>query len=342
MSLARATVPLAGAPFLPPGPPYAAADLGGWVGVEFDLPPLDPRLRGLHSGGREPTPALANLAGYVEGWAEYPDYLDTLAPDSPVHDKKLLERALTLHRWRSLGALDATAMAPEAPRAPQRVLDLGCGVGRFATWFLDRGDRVTLVDGDLRSLRHAVWHSAGRSGAVDAWWTTAENLPPVEETGPFDIAVLAEILNYVERPEDVVRAVGERLTPSGTVLFSVEARWGWALASDVAPGLAEGFFDGVAHRAGDRHVACFTDLDIERIFAGWNVRLARSHWVVSGPFEMAVGPDVVHGAARDAAGEAAALARLLRWEDRFEAHPVSAPLHRAWVGVARRPDAGVR
>ncbi|MSP55512.1 MAG: class I SAM-dependent methyltransferase [Myxococcales bacterium] len=338
MSLARATVPLAGAPFLPAGPPYSAAALRAWAGVEFDLPPLDPRLRALHSGGAEPSPALANLAGYVDGWARYPHYLDTLAPDSPVHEKKLLERALTLHRWRAMGGLATLEQGPMGGNGapPQRILDLGCGIGRFACWFLDRGHEVTLVDGDLRSLRHAVWHAAGGRGALDAWWTTAELLPPVAETGPFDIAVLAEILNYVERPEDVIRAVSDRLTPDAAILFSVEARFGWALATDVAPGLAEGFFGGLAHRSGDRHVRCYTEIELHQVFAGWSVSLAPSHWVLSGPFEMAVGADVVHGVVDDEAG---VLARMLDWEDRFEAHPVSAPLHRAWVGVARRRPA---
>ncbi len=327
MSLARATVPLAGAPALPPGPPFAAEALLDWVGVEFDLPPRDPRLRGLNAGGREPVAALANLAGYVDGWAEYADYVDTLEPSSPVHDKKMLERALTLHRWRALGGLGGV----EASK-PLRVLDIGCGVGRFARWFLDLGHDVTLVDGDLRSLRHAVWHCAGAPGRLDVHWTTAEDLPPVDEIGRYDIVVMAEILNYVERPADVVAAVAERLTEDGVVLFSVEARYGWALATDVAPGLAEGFFDGVAHRAGDRYVRCYSDLDLETLFAGFDVRLQRSHYVLSGPFELAVGADIAHGGGR---GDPEALAQLLAWEERFEAHPVSRELNRAWVGVAK-------
>lgn len=326
MSLARATVPLAGAPFLPPGPPYAAGDLLDWVGVEFDLPPMDPRLRSLERTGVEPTPALANLVGYADGWARYPDYIDTLAPESPVHDKKMLERALTLHHWHALGGIGRLAH-------PARVLDIGCGVGRFATWFLDRGDDVLLVDGDLRSLRHAVWHGAGRPGRLDACWTTAELLPPAAER--FDVAVLAEILNYVERPRDVLSAVAERLAPGGTVLFSVEARWGWALSTDVGPGLTEGFFSGIAHCGGDRHVRCFDAAELHAVFEGWTVHFVPTHWVLSGPFEMIVGADITHGAGRDEG--AAALPGLLALEERLAAHPVSAPLHRAWVGVARRP-----
>ncbi len=325
MSLARAAVPLAGTPFLPPGPPFAAADLDAWRGVEFDLPPMDPRLRALHRGRAEPTPELANLVGYGDGWANYPDYIDTLDPESPVHDKKILERALTLHHWQALGMRCAS---------PARVLDVGCGVGRFATWYLDQGHDVYLIDGDLRSLRHAVWHCAGRRGRLDAYWSTAENLPPLAETGSFDIALLAEILNYVERPAEVVRAVGERMAPGGQVLFSVEARWGWALASDVGPGTAEGLWTGLAHRGGDRHVRCLDERDVRAIFDGWEVSLVPSHWVLSGPFEMAVGPDIVHGAGRD--GGKSALPGLLDWERKLAENPVSAPLHRAWVGIARR------
>lgn len=325
MSLARATVPLAGAPFLPAGPPYAAAELEGWVGVEFDLPPLDPRLRTLARTGREPTPELANLVGYAEGWASYPEYIDTLDPQSPVFDKKVLERALTLHHWRALGGL--------AGAGPRRVLDVGCGVGRFATWFLDQGDSVLLVDGDLPSLRHAVWHGAGRAGALDASWTTAELLP---DAGPFDVAVMAEILNYVERPRDVVDAVGARLAPGGAALFSLEARWGWALATDVGPGLTDGFFSGVVHAGGDRHVRCYDDAGVRELFTGWEVAFVPTHWVLSGPFEMLVGPDVTHHAGRD--GGERALPALLELERRFATHPVAAPLHRAWVGVARKRE----
>lgn len=329
MSLARATVPLAGAPFLPPGPPFAARDLDAWDGVEFDLPPGDLRLRALYRGGREPVDVLANLVGYAEGWAEYPDYIDTLDPDSPVHEKKMLERALTLHHWGALRGL------PTEAAGRRTVLDIGCGVGRFATWFLDRGDDVCLIDGDLRSLRHAVWHGAGRKGRLDAYWTTAEALPAVAEgfEAGFDVAVLAEILNYVERPTEVLSAVASRLKPDGHVLFSLEARYGWALSTDVIPRLGDGFFSGVAFRGGDRHVVCYDEAGVRTLFEGWDVEFVPSHWVLSGPFELLVGADVAHGAGKDEGRSA--LPQLLDWEQRFAADPVSAPLHRAWVGVAR-------
>lgn len=325
MSLARASVPLAGAPPLPFGPPYAARELRGWDGVEFDLPPGDPRLRALHRGGREPVEVLANLAGYVDGWAEYPDYIDTMDPTSPVHDKKMLERALTLHHWSALGGLPQDAGA---------VLDVGCGVGRFASWFLGRGHDVCLVDGDLRSLQRAVWHAVGGEGRLDAYWTTAEALPDAPAGFPdgFDVVVLAEILNYVERPAEVLAGVRRQLKPGGRVLFSLEARYGWAMSTDVVAGMGEAFFGGPAYRGGDRHVTCYDGLGVRTLFEGWNLRFVPTHWVLSGPFEAVVGTDLAHGAGRDEGR--AALPELLAWEQRFAAHPVSAPLHRAWVGVA--------
>ena len=75
-----------------------------------------------------------------------------LDPESPNHHPKLVERALYLARW-----------APHLPPGRLRVLDVGAGIGRFSTWFLDRGDDVTMVDPDLRSLWRAVWSGAGRA-----------------------------------------------------------------------------------------------------------------------------------------------------------------------------------
>ncbi len=146
--------------------------------------------------------------------------MDFLDPSSPVHAQKQLERAIYLRDWAPFVAQGA------------RVLDVGGGIGRFAVWCLERGCSVAFVEADPLSLERAVAHTGGR---IDAFWTTAERLPPLDG---FDVAIACELLCYVESPEPIVADLRERLEPGGVLLASVEARNGWVAASDAAPRIA--------------------------------------------------------------------------------------------------------
>ena len=308
MALVDATLPLIGTPGLPPGPPYPCAALRDWVGQDWSMPPGDPRLRALDRGAPEPIPALALLAGNRAAWLGNPEYMDFLDDTSPVHPLKRVERELYEHWW---GA---------ELRPGLRVLDLGGGIGRFTQPCLDRGCDVELVDPDLRSLRCALDHAAGRPGRLDLHWTTGECLP---DLAPVDLAILCEVLNYVEDPALVLRNVRRVLKPGGALLLSVEARWGWALSTDVPPDTLPAFFDGgPVHVAGDRWVRLYDRPDLEALLAGWTIEaLVPTHYVVSGPFEVAAG--------------ALATVDVLAAEARLRVHPIAGPLNRAWTVIAR-------
>ncbi len=307
MSLRDATGP-AGVPPLPEGPPYACARLHAWAGLAFDLPPLDPRLRALHDGGAEPTPPLANLAGAYVAWEQWPEHMDFLDPQSPMHAQKRAERSLYLHRWER-----------HVP-AGARVLDLGGGIGRFTTWCLDRGCDVELVDPDLRSLRAAVRHAAGRTGRLDVHWATGETLP---DLAPVDVVIAAEVLCYVEDVAAVLANIRRVLKPGGTLLASVEGRWGWAPAYDAAPGTLDALLgDGLVHVPGDKWVRTYDEAALRSALADWSIEeLVPTHYIPCGPFETAAGP--------------LPFGQLLAWEERLRAHPVTAPWNRAWMAVAR-------
>lgn len=315
MSLADATATGGVTPPLPAGPPYACDALSPWAGLEFALPPGDRRLPEIHAGGPADTAPLDNLVGAARYWAEHPDWMEFLDPDSPSHDDKMVERALYLEFWE------------EHMPAGARVLDVGGGVGRFMQWMLRRGCAVELVDPDLRSLWRAVQAGARvGAGALDVHWSTGERLPPLP---PVDLALMVEVLCYVEDPARALQRVFETLRPGGTLLCSVEARWGWAMASDVHPETIESFLDdGIVHVPGDRWVRTYTEADLraELDAAGFElVALQPSHFAFSGPFEECAGP-------MDEA-------RALALESRLRAHPVAGKLNRAWMVVARRPAA---
>ena len=312
MSLAAARAQTA--PPLPPlsgEGPYPGAALKSWVDRPFWLPPQDPRLEPLFHGEPAPSPPLDNLVGAHFAWQDHPEYMAYLDPASPNHHAKLVERALYLRRW-----------APFLPRRPLRALDVGAGIGRFSTWLLEQGHDVVMVDPDLRSLWRAVWSAASLPGRIDAWWSTAESMPPL---GTFDVVFAPEMLCYAEDPERALGKVAEALAPGGLLFASVEARWGWVFCQDTPPATVDAWLDdGVVHVPGDRWVRTFERADFESLLLRYFdiEEMIPSHYGYSGAFEAAAGP----------LDEAAAL----RLEDRMRAHPRGRELNRAWLAAARR------
>lgn len=307
MSLARATLPDGAPVALPGGPPFRATDLEALRGVYFDLPADDPWVEGTGDA------AHAYLDNARAAWVDEPGYMNVLHPSSPCFELKAVEAGLYLHHW-----------APWL-QAPRRVLDIGCGVGRFTTRLLDQGATVWGVDADLDSLRRCAWHAAGRAGHLDLSWSSVHALPDVE----VDVVLAAEVWCYVP---DVVGAIAravERLAPGGVLLASVEARWGWAVAADAPEGgIAHALVgDGLVDLPGDRWVKTYEGHEIRALLAdaGLDVQaLIPSHYVLDGPLEQVM-PGVPD------------LDTCLDLEAAAAAHPVWAPLHRIWQVAAVKP-----
>ena len=309
MSLRFATVAGEQTPTLPPGPPYSCDGLSDWVGFPFYMPTTDPRLEAIHQGARAPTPPLENLEGMVRYWGEHFEWMDQLNPDSPVYNDKILERELYLHFW-----------GDHFPR-DSRVLDMGGGVGRMTQQLLQNNCCVELIDPDLRSLWRVISHVAGGPGHIDVHWSTGEHMP---DLGLFDAAVACEVLNYVEDPQCIVNKIYSSLKKDGVLLMSVEARWGWAMSSDVAPGSIASFFsDGIIHIPHDRWIRTYTrDMLTDLLHAFEHVTIQPSHYAFSGPFEQATGLLPV--------------AKAIEIEERLRHHPIAKDLNRAWMVIAQK------
>jgi len=284
--------------------PYDPADLAALQGKAFHIDPDDPWVEQRDEIGH------SYLHGADAGWQEHPDYMDFLQAESPIHALKAAERDLVWHHW-------------EPFVEGGRVLDIGCGIGRFTLPLLDKGYVVDGVDADLASLQRLAWHAVGRQGALDLHWSSAHVLPK----GPFDLAIASEVLCYVPDTVGALREVHRSLRPGGRLLLSMEARWGWALSEDAPMGGIEAALegDGVLHVPGERWVRTVDEATLRALLteAGFEVlHLVPSHWIPDGPLE-------------GVAPESLDLSELLALEARCRAHPVYGPLHRLWLAVAQ-------
>ena len=135
--------------------------------------------------------------------------------------------------------------------------------------------------------------------------------------------IAAEVLCYVADPAAVVAAVKPLLKTGGVFLASVEARYGWAMGPDVAEGSLDALLgDGIVHVDKDRWVRTFDEGDFRALLEDFEIfHFAPSHYVLSGPFEAALGE--------------ATIDEIRAHEARLRAHPVTAPLNRAWMAAAR-------
>jgi ubiquinone/menaquinone biosynthesis C-methylase UbiE len=99
----------------------------------------------------------------------------------------------------------------------QRVLDVGCGTGRFAVALAERGARVWGVDPSEDMLRQARSNAAGKATFKQA---RAEALP--FKDGWFDRAVLRLVVHLVERAQ-ALREGARVLGPGGRIVIATFA-----------------------------------------------------------------------------------------------------------------------
>lgn len=308
MSLSRALLPGGRKLGLAGSGPFPVADLAPLAGLPFMLPADDPWVKG------RGTDAHGYLDAARRAWVDHPEYMDFLEPGTPCHDLKVTERDLYATHWSPwLGG--------------KRVLDVGCGVGRFALPLLANGVDVWAVDADLDSLRRLAWRASElEAGRLDLSWSSAWVLP---ECAPVDVAIAAEVLCYVPDPKPAVEAIVARLRPGGALLISMEARWGWAAAPDVTAGSLDAALggDGVVDTPGEGWVRTFTEAQVRALLeeAGLEVTLLlATHYVLDGPLEQV-------------APESMTLDEVIAAEDRCRAHPVWGPLNRIWTAVGVKP-----
>jgi SAM-dependent methyltransferase len=291
--------------------PYPCDDLFPLVGELFELPCGDPWIFD------EDAHARGYLDGAVRAWEEHPGWMDFLSPASPAYELKQAEQDLYKHWW--------SAYFNPKQMSAMRVLDVGCGIGRFIMPFLNEGASVFGLDPDLQSLRMCVNRAAGRPGKLDLFWTTAKKPPTIE---PVDIIIACEVLCYIDEPLKALQALTKLLKPGGVLLISVEARFGWAASSDASAATLKSALteESIIDLPGEMWTQTYSQEQLTDLLqqAGLQVQtLVPTHYIPDGPLE-------------NAAPEGLDLDTLLELEEQCRQHPIWAPLNRIWTAVASK------
>ena len=113
---------------------------------------------------------------------------------------------------------------PERQPGSIRILDVGCGNGsQLALPLALRGGfQLTGIDTDRRSIEHAR-RLAGESDQVRFLCGRIEEL---EDATAFDVVILSEVLEHLERPEELLRASVKLMKANGIMIVTVPNGYG--------------------------------------------------------------------------------------------------------------------
>ncbi|MFC6963730.1 class I SAM-dependent methyltransferase [Halocatena marina] len=116
--------------------------------------------------------------------------------------------------------LDFPAMTSLVPNVDgKRVLDAGCGSGRYSEWLLDRGADVLAVDASEEMVHHARERVGNRAHVRRA--DLGEPLGFAEDN-EFDVIVSALVLHYVEDWRELFAEFARIVKPDGVLLCSLQ------------------------------------------------------------------------------------------------------------------------
>ena len=185
---------------------------------------------------------------------------------------------------------------------PGRVLDIGCSDGYLSGALRERGHHVTGVDVEAHDrIKERVDHFVVAD--LD------QGLPD-ELAGPYDIVVLADVLEHTREPQALLEDLRTRMGPSTRVMVSVPNFGHWYPRARVAIGRFDYDRRGILDKG---HVRFFTKRSFERILrdAGYTVVRSRGTGL---PLEVADRGGDPGGSAGP--GERSGLGALLERADR--------------------------
>jgi ubiquinone/menaquinone biosynthesis C-methylase UbiE len=145
-----------------------------------------------------PESRAARVQAFYDGFAERYDSARYGSAAQLKVDAAAKDAVLALLRGRQLDGA--------------RVLDVGCGTGRFARLFADRGAAVTGIDSSPRMLDIA------RERVPEATFALDDVLAPALE-GHFEVVVCSQVLTHLHEYERPLRNMRSLLAAEGAVVI---------------------------------------------------------------------------------------------------------------------------
>jgi glycosyltransferase involved in cell wall biosynthesis len=149
-------------------------------------------------------------------------------------------------------------------RRPSRILDLGCSDGALSAWLRSMGHEVTGVDvvkHDLVAERVDQFIEADLDHGI-----------PAEAGSGYDIVLMADVLEHVRTPEQLLADARKIVRPGGSVVLSVPNFGHWYPRLRTTLGLFDYDRRGILDEG---HVRFFTRRSIERRLRGAGYTILR-------------------------------------------------------------------
>jgi ubiquinone/menaquinone biosynthesis C-methylase UbiE len=100
-------------------------------------------------------------------------------------------------------------------------VDLGCGSGVLCRELLALGASVVAVDGSPRMLSHAQEQMGAEYAGRVSWIQSDVQSIDVLKNGAFDGVLCSSVLEYLDRPDALLKEVARILSPGGVLVISL-------------------------------------------------------------------------------------------------------------------------